>query len=54
MLTDMSMTVTCTCQCLMSIPKKALCQDAPTTFEMPTNFEHPKSLPTTFDKNPYN
>ena len=27
-------------------------QDVPTTFEMPTTFEHTKTLPTTFDKNP--
>jgi len=52
MLTDMSMTVTC--QCLMSIPKNALGQDAPTTFEMPTTFEHTKNMPTTFAKNPNN
>ena len=56
MLTDMPMAVTC--KCLMSVPKKALGQDAPTTFEMPAtlNFEHPKILPTmaTFDKNPIN
>ena len=55
-LTDMPMTVTC--QCLMSIPKNALGQDlddiniAPTTFEMPTTFEHTKMLPTTFAKSP--
>ena len=44
MLTDMP--------CFMSIPKKALGQDVPTTFEMLTTFEHPKSLPTVFAKNP--
>ena len=37
----------------MPIPKTALGQDAPTTFEMPTTFEHTKSLPTTFEKNPF-
>ena len=51
MLTNMSMTVTC--QCLMSIPKNALGQDVPTTYmQMPTTFEHTKILPTTFDKTP--
>ena len=41
-MTDHGMSMTVTCQCLISIPKKALVQHAPTTYDMSTIVEHTK------------